>query len=209
MALGLATVATIVVVALYGSIRSPGSGPAPALRAVTSADVARVTSVLAKDWTRARAADAAWINSCYAYGPGDCTDAVRRQVIALQRVLGDVSSQRVAGTQLAPILDGRFRQSVAAALAMKKTELALLTNGQFADGRLPVATHPLTPGQITEFNRTVHDTDPVICIQPVGAALQNATGTSTAHHPLFLPYPLSTGYILLGGRGPCPAAPKG
>src|SRR5690349_12466389 len=86
VALGLATVATIVVMALYGSGRSPVSEPTRALRVSTQADVAGLTSALAKDWGRARAADAAWINACYG-GAGDCPGALRRQVTALQRLL--------------------------------------------------------------------------------------------------------------------------
>jgi hypothetical protein len=206
MALGLATVTTILVVALYGSAPSPGSGPAPALRAATKPQIDGLTSVLAKDWGRARAADKLWINNCQLRASVDgCVDALSRQIAALQRLREDVSAQRLAGTQLAPIVDGRFLRGVAAALAAKKTVLTLLTAGQFPYGRLPLSSRPLrplTPGQYEYFHR--QDTDPLVCIEPVGTAIQRAMGTS-ASHPLFLSYPHSMADVVDGGRT-CSAA---
>jgi hypothetical protein len=178
--------------------------------------------VLAKDWGRARAADHAWFAGCYDYGSSGstsaCRSALHRQISALQRLQRDVSAQHLAGTQLGAIVDGRFLHGVAAALVAKKLALGDLTTRQFpeyAAQRLNISQGPvfvkighigppLTPVRTPSFQR--HDFDPVVCIEPVGAAIQNATGQS-ASHPLFRSYPLSNGWFPITGRGSCPAMP--
>jgi hypothetical protein len=196
LAIGLVTIAVVAAAFVYGSAPSPGSRPAPALRTATEAQVAGLTSVLATDWSRVRSADHAWFAGCYdagtgGTGPSACAGALHRQVTALQRLQRDVGDQRLAGTQLGAIVDGRFLHSVTAALTVKQNALALLT------------TSP--PGRSTPMDFLRQDVDPVLCIGPVDLAIHKATGSNASR--LFPPYPLSNGYFPISGRGSCPAAP--
>lgn len=193
-AIGLVTVALVVAAFLYGSAQPPASSPAPALRAATEAQVAGLTGVLARDWGRARAADHAWFAGCYDAGTGEtgpfaCASALHRQITALQQLQRDVSAQRLAGTQLGAIVDGHFLHSVKAVLTVKTAALALLT---------------ASPGRSTPVDFMRQNIDPVLCIEPVDAAIQEATGTKA--NRLFRPYPLSNGYFPISGRGSCAAA---
>jgi hypothetical protein len=188
-AIGLVTIALVLVAFLYGSVPSPGPRPAPALRAATQAQITGLTSVLAKDWGQARAADHGWFASCYEPPNAGCAKALQRQVTALQRLQRDVSAQRLAGTQLGAIVDGRFLHSVTAALTAKQTALALLTASPSRG----------SPGDFLRQN-----VDPVLCIEPVGLAIHKATGSNASYR--FRSYPLSNGYFPIGGRGYCPAA---
>ena len=196
LAIGLLTVAIVATAFLYGSAPSPGSRPAAALRTATEAQVAGLTSVLARDWSRVRSADHAWFAGCYDAGTGEtgpspCAGALHRQVTALQRLQRDVGAQRLAGTQLGAIVDGRFLHSVTAVLTIKTNVLALLT------------TSP--PGRSTPTDFLRQNVDPVLCIEPVDLAIHRATGSNATR--LFPPYPLSNGYFPISGRGSCPAAP--
>jgi hypothetical protein len=198
LALGIATIATIAVVALYGYAPSPTSRPDLALRAATKPQIAGLTSVLAKDWGRVRAADSMWVDSCYhePYPIDACAQALRRQFTALQRLRDDVRAQNLVGTQFAPIVDGRFLHSIGAALAAKKTALSLLPPPPERP-TFKAQAPPWTPGQLVDFYR--HDADPLVCIEPVGAAIKGAMGMS-AGHPLFLSYPHSMVDVVDGGR---------
>jgi hypothetical protein len=195
LAIGLVTVALVGAAFLYGSAPTSGPRPTPALRAATHAQVAGLTSVLAKDWSRVRSADHAWFASCYdagtaVTGPAACAGALHRQVTALQRLQRDVGAQRLAGTQLGAVVDGHFLRSVTAALTIKRNALALL------------AASPPARSTPTDFLR--QNVDPVLCIEPVDVAIQKASGSDTSR--LFPAYPLSNGYFPISGRGSCPAA---
>jgi hypothetical protein len=199
MMLGLATIATIAVVALYGSAPSPT--PVPGLRAPTTAQVAGLTSALAKDWGRVRAADVLWMSTCYEGLPGigRCDHALGRQIAALQRLADDVRAQRLAGTTLAPIVDGRFLRSIEAALAAKHMALARgrvlrSIEAALAAKHTALAVAPMSAHQ---------DTDPLICIQPVGAAIQRAMGKSAGSHTLFLSYPHALAWFLGSTSNTC------
>jgi hypothetical protein len=198
MALGLATIATIAVVTLYGYAPSPASRPAQALRAASKPQIAELASVLATDWGRVRAADDLWMNTCFAgvsTSMGGCAHALRRQIAVFQRLRDDVRAQRLAGTQLAPIVDGRFLRSVDAALATKMTALRVEASVVY------FARHHLRPPQaLVQFvGLQPHNPDPLVCIEPVGAAIQRAMGRST-RHPLFLSYPHSLADAVDGRR---------
>jgi len=213
LAIGFVTIALVLAAVVYGSAPSSGSRPAPAPRTATQAQIAGLTSVLARDWGRARAADHAWFAKCYDSSIGyGCASALHRQVTALQRLQRDISAQRLAGTQLGAIADGHFLHSVAAALAIKETALALLPMGHaFPDGRstaqTPLVSTVLKPPTLIQINSFLrHNIDPVVCIEPVAAAIQKALGQG-ASHPLFRSYPLSNGYFPISGRGSCPTAP--
>ena len=206
LAIGLVTMALVLATVLYGSAPPPGSTPAPALRPATDAQITGLTSVLARDWSRARAADHTWFAGCYdpgAVSPSACLSALHRQVAALQQLQRDISAQRLAGTQLGPIVDGRFLHSVAAVLAVKRTALASLTSRQVPGYEAERVGARAGPAQMALFLRS--DVDPVLCIEPVSAALEKATGRG-ASHPLFRSYPLSNGWFPISGRGSCPAA---
>ena len=199
MALGLATIATIAVVALYGSAPSPTPVPGP--RAPTTVQIAGLTSALAKDWGPARAADQLWMNNCYgglkSLGGGDCASALRRQVTALQSLAYDVRAQRLAGAKLASIVDGRFLRSVTAAVAVKKTALARMRFLRSVHAALMANKTAVAQGRFLRriaaawaakeialrLAPSAHqDADPLICIQPVGAAIQRAMGNLSYPH---------------------------
>jgi len=175
MAISLGVLALFIAALLSVATPGPRQGSSTAtLRLPTRAEVERLTGTLGRDWGRARNAEVAWIDLCYEQRTSlqSCAGALRKQVVVLQRLLVDVSAQRLAGSQLATVIDGRFLASIATALAAKRAAL-----------------QELERGQVARFRRD--DGDPAICIQPVNAVIHAAGGTP--RRGAFLSYPAERG----------------
>ena len=176
-AIALAMLAIFIAALLSGATPGPRQASSPAtLRPPTRAELARLTGTLGRDWSPARNAQVAWIDLCYQQRTSlqSCAGALRRQVGVLQRLLEDVSTQRLAGSHLAIVVGTRFLPSIAAALAAKRTAL-----------------QELESGQIARFRRD--DGDPGICIRPVNAAI-GAAGRAPSGGA-FLSYPAERGPV--------------
>jgi hypothetical protein len=176
-AIALATLAIFIVALLSEATPGPRQGKSPAtLRQPTQAELDGLAGTLVRDWGRARKAEVVWTDLCYEQRTSlqSCAGALRRQVVVLQRLLVNVGAQRLAGSQLATIVDTRFVPSIAAALAAKRSAL-----------------QELESGQIARFRRD--DGDPAICIQPVNAAIRHADGTRGGE--AFLSYPAERGRL--------------
>lgn len=180
-----AIVGAILTVTAYGYLSPPSPSPPPAspsLRPPSARQLVGLSTALAADWSQVREADTLWHDACYYGGRpgGRCRRALHVTIGALQRLLDDVSAQPLGGTTLAPVVDARFLPSVGANLAAKRAAARDLTHG-------PVP-QDVTKGWAARF--LYDDRDPVICIQPVNAALQLGLGQNAPSS--FLSYPAST-----------------
>jgi hypothetical protein len=170
-----AVVGAIVVVTAYGYLSpSPPSPSAssPDLRSPSPAQVVGLRKAIASDWSRVRGADQVWTDECFSgrRPVAVCAGALLTQIQGLRRLLEDVSAQQFRGTTLAPIVYGGFLPAVGAALAAKRAAARDIAEGDLA--------------------RLAHDDrDPVVCIQPVNAAIRR--GLSGFADSPFLSYPSS------------------
>jgi hypothetical protein len=171
-----AIVGAIVVVTAYGYLSpSPSSAPSasPSLRAPSAAEVVGLRQALTADWSHVRSADQVWADECLTgrMPVAVCARALQVQIRGLRRLVEDVSAESLGGTTLAPVVYGRFLPAVGAALAAKRA-----------------AARDIALGNTARF---VHDDrDPVICIQPLNAAIRR--GLSRFADSPFLSYPDST-----------------